>query len=575
MAYSLCSTVSWSAVERVKNNKALQLYHDEQVIWNRNDDAKARIPSILPFQFELTDDLPQCSHVPGCQLTYQIMAHLHHTQGRDLHAEAPFHPRRYIMSGWNSLLVHANSGQGHAASRNSGEVEYSLDPVQWKMNTVAPAYFWLNRTIIRHVDPLRLQAHIPPPSELLVVEKGLQLQSVSAHLTRIIQSHPQGRVYSDEKLLQYLSDAEPTEISRVTSQSQLDEDAVHPYLRQYHVAYTGKSCRFHSKRPIHLCFALFPGSILGSALAVGESFNLLATNHELGGDMICESITQDTALQNVRFVLTIRVVIKNEKGDHRDIVTRKLIKILPSPAGTNSTQNTSNQVHGEPEKPYSTASGESLPQQVSDAFAHPNEYDGYDDSIQDGNSMRAMTLTNPVAFNQLSRNTSTVEVCETPSLEPPPNILEHVKDTHVPDYVQFTPALSSMQHESRCITGVNSSEDDEELPNFDEASQQPQAPLAMALQTWPVREEDYATPPLTNEPDFSLPANLMPEDMRENDLRNLPPSYMDSTYSTPPRAMSHPCSPTQSEPLPPAYAPQSSFPSQSDQDNLFPPLYEA
>ena len=145
----------------------------------------------------------------------------------------------------------------------------------------------------------------------------------------------------------------------------------------------------------------------------------------------------------------------------------------------------------------------------------------------------------------------------------------------MPDYVQFTPALSSMQHDSHRITGVNSSEDDEELPNFDEASQQPQAPLAMALQTWPVREEDYATPPLTNEPDFSLPANLMPEDMRENDLRNLPPSYMDSTYSTPPRVMSHPCSPTQSEPLPPAYAPQSSFPSQSDQDNLFPPLYEA
>ena len=221
--------------------------------------------------------------------------------------------------------------------------------------------------------------------------------------------------------------------------------------------------------------------------------------------MICESITQDTALQNVRFVLTIRVVIKNEKGDHRDIVTRKLIKILPSPAGTNSILNASNQTHSEPEKPYSTVFGESLPQQVSDAFAHPNEYDGYDDSIREGNSMRAMRLTNPAAFNQLSRNTSTVEVCE----------------------------------------------------------------------TWSAREEDYATPPLTNEPDFSLPANLMPEDMRENDPRNLPPSYMDSTYSTPPRVMSHPCSPSQSEPLPPAYAPQSSFPSQSDQDNLFPPLYEA
>ena len=67
-------TVYWSAIESVQNKGDLVLYHDESVVWNKNHDSHALIPSVIPFQFELTSDLPQCSHMPESRISYKIVA---------------------------------------------------------------------------------------------------------------------------------------------------------------------------------------------------------------------------------------------------------------------------------------------------------------------------------------------------------------------------------------------------------------------------------------------------------------------------------------------------------------------
>lgn len=568
-------TVCWSAIERVQNKGDLQLYYDECVVWDRNRDSHTMIPSVLPFQFELTSDLPQCSHILGSQISYKIVARLHHRHGHDIFTYVPFHPRRYIKAGWNTLEAYANAGKQEGAGILNGDVEYSLEPIQWACADTIQTFFWLERNIIRHVDPIRVQVHIPPPSGSLVVEKGLQLQSIEATLTRVIQSHSLGQLYSDIELLHYLSEQDNQATSHLTSKPLRDSERSLPQLCQHLVVFTGKSCRFHSQRPIHICLALHPGSILGSVSAEGSAFDLQSTSHGLSDNMICESITQDTVFQNVRFVLTIRVVIRNEMGEHRDIITRKLVKVLPSPAGPFSVQ--LEKVPGS--KPHDNANLQIMdsrdPQQVTDVFDIPQEYDGYNDSVPESSSMRTITLTNPGLISQLELATRPIEYCETSSQEPPPNIHDHINDTHVPDYIQFTPTPAP--HQNEADMDVTMDPCDDELPNFDEASFQPQSPLTMAVQEWNTREDYSALPSLpTEEPPFSLATNLVPNPGHEDDLQTLPPSYTDSTNHSTSRRRDRSSSLVDfPELLPPAYVAQTPVPTRHHQDNVFPPLYEA
>ena len=182
-----------------------------------------------------------------------------------------------------------------------------------------------------------------------------------------------------------------------------------PSLYEHLVVFTGKSCRFHSQRPIHICLSLHLGSILGSVSAEGDAFDIHSTSHGLGGNTVCESITQDTVLQNVRFVLTIRIVIRNEMGQHKDIVTRKLIKVLPSPAGPFTMQMEKVAQSESHEKSNLQITDNTIPQQNTDVFDTPQEYDGYDDLIPESSSMRAITLTNPGMISQLELATLPIE----------------------------------------------------------------------------------------------------------------------------------------------------------------------
>ena len=567
-------TVYWSAIESVQNKGDLVLYHDECVVWNRNHDSHTLIPSVIPFQFELTSDLPQCSHIPESRISYKIVARLHHRLGHDIFTCAPFHPRRYIKAGWSTLETYANIGKQKGVILN-GDAEYSFDPIQWVCSDTMQAFFWLERNIIRHVDPIRVQVHIPPPSGSLVVEKGLQLQSVEATLNRIIQSHAWGRLYSDIELLHHLSEQDKLGSVPVTSKPHRDSQSSLPRLYQHLVVFTGKSCRFHSQRPIHICLSLHPGSILGSVSAEGDAFDMHSTSHGLGDNTICESITQDTVLQKVRFVLTIRIVIRNEMGEHKDIVTRKLVKVLPSPAGPLTVQMEKVAQSESHEKSYVQIRDNMIPQQDADVFDTPPEYDGSDDLVPESSSMRAITLTNPGMISQLELATLPIEYCETALEEPPPNIHEHVNDTHVPDYIHLTPTPSSHQHE----VGMDATMDpcDEELPNFDEASFQPQSPLTMAVQEWNTREDYTAPPSLPEEgPPFTLATNLVSNRRHEDDSQSLPPSYTDSTNLSSTQRRDRSSSPVDvSELLPPAYVAQTPVTDRHQQDNVFPPLYEA
>ena len=118
---------------------------------------------------------------------------------------------------------------------------------------------------------------------------------------------------------------------------------------------------------------------------------------------------------------------------------------------------------------------------------------------------------------------------------------------------------------------------DEELPNFDEASFQPQSPLTMAVQEWNTRE-DYTAPPSLpeEEPPFTLATNLVSNRRHEDDSQSLPPSYTDSTNLSSTQRRDRSSSPVDvSELLPPAYVAQTSVTDRHQQDNVFPPLYEA
>ena len=117
-------------------------------------------------------------------------------------------------------------------------------------------FFGLNATSFGTWILSACKCIFPPPSGSLVVEKGLQLQSVEATLNRIIQSHAWGRLYSDVELLHHLSEQDKLGSVPVTSKPHRDSQSSLPRLYQHLVVFTGKSCRFHSQRPIHICLSL-------------------------------------------------------------------------------------------------------------------------------------------------------------------------------------------------------------------------------------------------------------------------------------------------------------------------------
>ncbi|WFD27223.1 hypothetical protein MNAN1_002219 [Malassezia nana] len=394
--------------------------------------------------------------------------------------------------------------------------------------------------------------HIPSPSTVLVKEQGLMLQNVSATLVRVIQSHPTGALYSDMDLLKRLEQDDSTSSDSCEPTHPCSSGAspdCSPQIETITVTTTGKSCRFHSQRAIHLRLALHPGSVLGFSHASSNSFEPGSTEHDLGGVQICESISQDTALHNIRFILAIRVMVRGQHGDNFDVVTRRLVKIVPGPPPSLMMPRDPESGASEKQSQSKTLLQES--DSMAALFTHATEYDGYDDTTTRMEAMLSASAVQDVTLEEMS--------C-TPV--PNPDMLQEsaplvLGDEGItpPDYQQVPP------NESEC------SIPEEELPDFHEAALYPPEPLPVTLPAW------HTTSHYTGSPDENIPVEGL-EPLTPT--TGLPPSYIDSANSQ--DSMGDPSS----EVLPPAYAPP---PAPSDpaaassvsssSDPIFPPLYEA
>ncbi|KAL4402209.1 hypothetical protein ACI68E_001861 [Malassezia pachydermatis] len=524
--YQRC-TLLFTATEWVDepSSEVVELQRTEQTLWEAHD-ASARVPSTLPFTMELTEDLPQCIHTQHGHLEYRITAHLHTSSGPALTTHALIHPRRFLDSQTN-MRMYTNTGPGSNTMMWPGDAEYSFEPSYWAVDTPVRAYFRLDRSVVRQTDPIPLHVHIPPPADTLVLEKGWKLQSVMMILTRVIQSHPTGQLYSDFELLQQLASEAPlSHETRGTSHETLHQ--LPPRIYSSYIAVTGKSCRFHSHRPVHMTLVLHPASVLGGTSAGSEGLAAAAPQYAKGGAWVCESISQDTTLHNIRFVLTARVVIRNEMGKHKDIVTRRIIKILPSAIGNNPMPAPS-------EKYVSGKAAVHSDDEYAMFFQAQEEYDGYDDASEapqpsGANAFWTGHITPPMAMeaSDITMNT----------------------ETALPDYAP--------------TDSLPPTADGDTLPGFEEAAAQPQPTISLSLREWDA--------PTTYEAMTAEGPPCLPTTMHE------PPSYSAAAPSSqPPPPPPDSMPPSLEEALPPSYAAhdtRENSPHLHD-DTLFPPLYEA
>lgn len=533
--------MSLSATEWIKNttDPPLTLYHADRTLWTTSDASPSgKPPAVLPFHFLLTNDLPQCIHLRTSQLSYSLVATLYHHQGVHLRTSVHFHPRRYMEADPSALYTHANVGPHCMMPLLHGDSTYSLSPLYWRMDSPIQVFFRLEQSVIRLCDPIQLQVHIPPPSRTLVNEKGIKLQNVSAKLIRAIQSHPAGELYSDVDLLERIEQNDScASCSLAPAGDSLARAS--PTLETCTVTTSGKSCRFHSQHAVHLRLALHPGSALGCSYPT-SSFEPSSTQHNLDGDQKCESISQDTGLHNIRFILIVRVVIRGEHGENLDIVTRRIVKILPSPPVLRSLFGDDMASHEKQSRDKQAFHGsDSMAALFSDAV----EYDGYDDTMSHLPSSGAVVAVEdmscaPLCVDSVPNERTSVLGCDDEAATPPV-------------YQTVLPADES-----------DESIPDEELPDFDEAAMQPPESL---VHTW------------NSAPNFSGPSGDAPIPMEEllspsfQPAVHLPPSYIDSAQTQ--DTMVSPSTET----LPPAYAPRpiASDSTPGSNDPIFPPLYEA
>ncbi|WFD31594.1 hypothetical protein MSPP1_002633 [Malassezia sp. CBS 17886] len=460
--YTGC-TVSLAAEERVggANGTSIELYAAAQRVWEAHADRDGRpapVPGVLPFHFQLADDTPQCIHLSTSELCYSVTARLHGRNGNDLVASLPLHPTRYTRAGWDALQPYENTD---AASENgehrpallSDDAEYSLSPRTWSESDPIDVHFWIERTVVRRTDPIQIQVHVPPPDAAIVTERGWQLQSVEATLVRVIQSHPSGQLHSDWGVLQRIFETAVDDTRRDGGTGSAASraagaqagglvgaadaagplPALAPRVHQTVMAHSGKSCRFHSKRPIHLRLALHPSSSLGLQRESGADFGFLATRHGLG-DGACESITQDTTLHKVRFALSVRVVIRDAAGAHHDIITGQLIRILPGPEPGAPPPPPHAAADTPPAKGKFGKKRLSESAQVSAFFEDQSEYDGYDDASQG----RGMVQHGPATLPEAPGDTAVSQPAPTFTDSPPPSIHAHVNDTRLPDDMPYS-----------------------------------------------------------------------------------------------------------------------------------------
>ncbi|WFD44074.1 hypothetical protein MPSI1_002739 [Malassezia psittaci] len=607
----LTCTVEFRAVESVygANPQEMELFHAKQTLWQNSSwqPTNEPIPSRMAFAFPLTHDLPQCIHGHDSSLLYTIEASLLYKQGQVRKARTLVHPVRYTSSSDRDLMMHSSPGFEIRSSNRWNTLtpnsRYSLSPLYWMTSDPVPVHYWLDRSVVRNTEPIQIQVHIPPPDQHLVLHQGLQLLSVETELIRVTQSHANGIKLSDEVTLQRAVDSQLAKKNSCTSSTGASQSIpFEPNMRFALVAYSGKSCRFHSQNPVHLSFAL---RSISATLPQAEPFNTASTQHNLGGDGRCESITQDTPLHSVRFVFCVRTLLRDRDGNQRDVCTGQLVKLIPAAADTDLSRSSydspSEQASDVPTtQPSNKKNGKAPAHQELDAaawFMNPVEYDGYDDASMGGstsvitavapNEQHSESLTSSIQQPRSSQ----LNFAVTHTQDPPPSITEHYHDCRLADDLSnnasYATQLASLPHADDHRPGMDqiiSPDTDQavvtdELPNFDQASQQPDfnimgfhVPIDVPANpsAWPLPlsglpQAQQTQPALETQPSAELPSytDLAPairSSALSNDREPRPPAYFSDTAR---------CS------LPSESANAGLTTNDSDQSAIFPPLYEA
>ncbi|KAH8926687.1 hypothetical protein BT69DRAFT_1347843 [Atractiella rhizophila] len=252
-------------------------------------------PSTLPFEFELTSDLPHCVHLThdpsSSNLEYFLIARLHFADPSipPLERDVPIHLTRYTPPGPLPSAFSSTS----TADYNPQTVT-AQEPI--------PVIVKLSKTRLRKSDNLQVVAKIPPPVGDVVIIKELRLRNITAEIVRVVRT------------LNAPFDSD-------------DEDGSEPDFAAQELETvlwrSGKSCRLSPTRPIVIKLQL----------------HLLSSLESSGSP--CETISQGTILHEVEFYVRVTVAMTSGLGDRserRDVVVEKRLEILPDvpPPGISS-----------------------------------------------------------------------------------------------------------------------------------------------------------------------------------------------------------------------------------------------
>ncbi|SNX88055.1 uncharacterized protein MEPE_06766 [Melanopsichium pennsylvanicum] len=369
-------------------NDVIELFSHTLVLWDADKESTtsnsslSTMPSTMPFSFPLTQDLPHCVHLRDSSLTYTLTAQLFSEDSNKLpHAvkEVPVHLVRYTRPGpLNEIELAEIDG---ASLPN--EV-YTLEPHNWIKKEPTLVYAHINRTIFRRAEPIDIRVRIPPPDQTSVSEKGLKLRAVEADFVRLIHTKRVNGAAGDR------GDA-----------SVVEAIANEPNVYEALLAHSGKLCRFHSQRPVLLRLTLHPPFDRTNMPHPHPDHDALASGPVFGrgGGGGCESISQETLMHKVSFEVRIKIGIQGGRGEGRDIICRRSVKILPGAAGaledlTADLQNGALSALSEKERlkrsekarmlaedESAVASGSQTTSDANDLlnFGMDDEYDGYED----------------------------------------------------------------------------------------------------------------------------------------------------------------------------------------------------
>ncbi|PLW33932.1 hypothetical protein PCANC_20797 [Puccinia coronata f. sp. avenae] len=295
----------------------IELISQHIPLWKNSQQDMTNPPSLCPFRFLLPVDLPQCIHLPNSHgIHYQLAATLaykdHQKNPQTSSLSIPIHisSSHYSYSNHDDILPHHHH---HPEEAQQQQQEFSFEPLQISASSPTPFFVTLSQTILRHSEPLDLQIRIPPPTEELVNDKGLQLRNVRAELRRHI---------------------------RPRSSPENETTSV--------LAISGKACRFSSTRAVflrlrlHSCLAQRDSrgrEARGSEVVAGGGIGGTGNGEERTGGMSrCERVTQTTGHFAVGFSVAVRVQVSAADGSRHDHELVQPVQLLPDrPVSPTST----------------------------------------------------------------------------------------------------------------------------------------------------------------------------------------------------------------------------------------------